>query len=477
MDRLFEERKLALEAECKVPEGLFGESLIRLAEFMKRFVGSLARADQRHYAETVVQGLCSDLERKNAESIAYHFGLDRKNIQHFLGLSAWDDAPLRAELARQIASELGDAEGVIVFDPSAFPKSGRESVGVARQWCGRLGKLDNCQVGLFLGYVSKHGHALVDGHLFLPEEWAKDHSRMQKAQVPKEKQRHRTRHEIFLQLLDQHGPSLPHRWIAGDDELGRPVQFRRDLHARNERYLLAVPCNTKVHLLSNAELKSDGSLHFAHRSSCRVDRWADEQPSSAWTSFDVRDTEKGPLIVEALQCAIATGKRSAAGLARETLVVIRYLDRDRRIVKRDYYLSNAPEGTPLLELVRVAKAAHRIEECFERGKGEAGMADYEVRNWIGWQHHQTLSLLATWFLTLETRRGEKKDACHYHQSSACWHRSNHPPRLPLRLPTSRQRPYRETPQTKSTRPTLPLETTQTPGTHKLAATIILGQSN
>lgn len=477
MDCSFEERKLELERECKVPEGLFDESLDRLIEFMKPFVESLSRADQRHYAQTVVQGLCSDLERKNAESIAYHFGLDRKNIQHFVGVSEWDDAPWRAELARQIASELGDAEGVIVFDPSAFPKSGRESVGVARQWCGRLGKLDNCQVGLYLGYVSKHGHALVDGDLFLPEEWTKDRARMQKAQVPKEKQRHRTRHKTFLQLLDQHGPNLPHRWIAGDDELGRPVQFRRDLQARNERYLLAVPCNTKVHLVSNAELKSDGSLHFKHRSSCRVDRWADEQPASAWISFDVRDTEKGPLIVEALLCAVATGKRSAAGLARETLVVIRYLDRDRRIVKRDYYLSNAPAETPLLEFVRVAKAAHRIEECFERGKGEAGMADYEVRNWIGWHHHQTLSLLASWFLLLETRRGEKKDAGHNPQSSACRHRSNHPPHLPLRLPTRRQRPNRETPHTKSTRQALPLETPQTSTAHKLTETINLGQSN
>lgn len=132
--------------------------------------------------------------------------------------------------------------------------------------------------------------------------------------------------------------------------------------------------------------------------------------------------------------------------------------RDRQIVKRDYYLSNAPDGTPLLEFVRVAKAAHRIEECFERGKGEAGMADYEVRNWVGWQHHQTLSLLAAWFLTLETRRGEKKDACHYVQSGACRHRSDHPRCLPMRLPTHRQRPHRETPETKPTRQTLPLET-------------------
>jgi len=477
MECAFEERRQELERECEIPEGLFAGSLARLAEFVEPFVASLGRSAQREYALKVIQGLCSDLERKNAESIAYHFGLDRKNIQHFIGISEWEDAPLRAELARQIARELGDAEAVIVFDPSGFPKSGCESVGVARQWCGRLGKVDNCQVGLYLGYVSRHGHALVDGDLFLPEEWTDDRPRMRKAQVPKERYKHQTRHAIFLKLLDQHGPSLPHRWIGGDDELGRPVQFRRDLDARNERYLLAVPCNTKVHLLETATVQSDGSLQFQHRSSCRVDRWANEQPESAWTTFDVRDTEKGPLIVEALQAAVATGKRSPAGLAQETFVAIRYLDRDRKIVKRDFYLSNAPAETPLLELVRVAKASHRIEECFERGKGEAGLADYEVRNWVGWHHHQTLSLLATWFLTVETRRGEKKDAGPNHQSSSRRDRSHHPPRLPLRFPTRRQRPHRETTQAKPTRQTLSLETTQTTTTDKLAETKILGQSN
>lgn len=439
MERLFEERRQELERECEIPEGLFSGSLRRLADFIRPFVATFVRADQREYALKVVQGLCSDLERKNAESIAYHFGLDRKVIQHFIGLSEWNDTPLRTELTRQISCELGDSEGVIVFDPSAFPKSGRESVGVARQWCGRLGKVDNCQVGLYLGYVSCYGHALVDGELFLPEEWTKDKPRMRKAQVPKEKQRYRTRHEIFLKLLDQHGPQLPHRWIAGDDELGRPVQFRRDLQARREHYLLAVPCNTRVHLVTDGETKEDGTLQVTFRSSRRVDGWADSQAASSWSQFDIRDTEKGPLIVEALQCAVVTGKRSAAGEGQETLVVIRYLDRDRRVVKRDYYLSNAPADTPLHELVRVAKAAHRIEECFQRGKGEAGMADYEVRNWVGWHHHQTLSLIATWFLTLETRRGEKKYAGNYAQSSAHRHRSDHPTGLPVRLAACRQR--------------------------------------
>ena len=132
MDRLFETRKRELVLECVVEEGLFAQSLARLDEFMKPFTSQLPRLKQRHYATTVVSGLCSDLQSKNAESIAYHFGMDRRPIQHFIGISEWEDQPFRKELARQIAEQLGEHNGVLVFDPSAFPKSGKQSVGVAR---------------------------------------------------------------------------------------------------------------------------------------------------------------------------------------------------------------------------------------------------------------------------------------------------------------------------------------------------------
>lgn len=117
--------------------------------------------------------------------------MDRKQIQHFIGISEWDDQHFQKELARQIATQLGEQDGVLVFDPSAFPKSGKQSVGVARQWCGRLGEVDNCQVGVFLGYVSGRGHTLVDGDLYLPEEWTKNKTRMKKAGIPNHKQKYR----------------------------------------------------------------------------------------------------------------------------------------------------------------------------------------------------------------------------------------------------------------------------------------------
>lgn len=448
MDGTFEERKEQLENECVVTSSQFAKCLDRLTTFMRPFQQLLGRQIQRDYAERFVTGLCSDLERKNAESIAYHFGLERKTIQHFIGESEWDDRPLRKELAAQIATQLGEANGVLILDPSSFVKSGRESVGVARQWCGRLGKVENCQVGLYLAYASSQGHALVDGELYLPKEWTTDKKRLKKAGVPPARRVYKTRHTIFLEILERHCKDLPHSWITGDDELGRPIAFRRKLQALKEQYLLAVPCNTKINVLDQESTTGESVRPPSVRSSVQIRVWAEAQPDSSWTRLDVRDTEKGPLLVELLKCQVETGRRSPAGIATEVAIVIRYRDRDRSIIKQDYYLSNAPLTTPAAEYARAAKAEHRIEECFQKGKGEAGMGDYEVRNWTGWHHHQTLSLVASWFFNVEARRAEKKDTGDDRQSNEsadCLSDSHH---VRMRFPPRRRRPSDQTAPTK-----------------------------
>jgi len=422
MECSFEDRKRELIEECKLPNGVFDAVRERLRTFLAPFISCFGRVEQKANAEMVVSGLISDLEAKNAESISYFFELDRKKIQQFIGESPWEDRPLRDELTRQVAAELGESDGVIVFDPSAFPKSGKQSVGVARQWCGRLGKVDNCQVTVFMGYVSGRGHALIDSTLYMPKEWTQNKKRMVGAGVPKDRQRYRTRHELIFEQLDRYGCQLPHKWIAGDDELGRPAKFRRDLRTRNEQYLLAVPCNTLVRDLDASPPEYCGVGVHPKQPFTRVDKWASQQSSDAWHRIDVRDGEKSPLIVEALMRRVQTGR--CKNTAEETLVIIRYRDRESAVVKVDYYLGYAFQETSLAEFCRVAKAEHRIEECIQRAKGEAGMADYEVRNWVGWNHHQTLSLLATWFLLAETRRAEKKDTRNHLEPSAtgnCFH--------------------------------------------------------
>ena len=142
---------------------------------------------------------------------------------------------MRQELRSQVKTHLGQGDGVLVFDPSGFPKSGGASVGVARQWCGRLGKVDNCQVAMYLGYVSRKGHTLVDTRLYLPKEWTKDKARLDKAGVPQGYRGYRTRHQLALEMLAKNGACLPQSWMAGDDEMGRPSWFRRRLAALGER--------------------------------------------------------------------------------------------------------------------------------------------------------------------------------------------------------------------------------------------------
>jgi SRSO17 transposase len=407
MERRFAERREQLLAQAEVDPRIPRGVLSRLERFLDPFVEALQRSEQVGHARTYVAGLLSGLPYKNVESIAYLHDQAREPLQQFIGQSPWDHHPWLTELARQVGQQLGSPDGVLVFDPSAFPKKGQASVGVQRQWCGRLGKVDNCQVGVYLAYVGTSEHALVDVRLFLPREWAKDRRRRARAGVPKEV-RFRTRHELALAMLDARGPLLPHAWVAGDDEMGRSSWFRQQLRSRQECYLLAVPSNTSVRDLTAPEPPSTGRGRRRRVPFVRVDRWCAAVPESAWQTVEVRPGEKGPVLVQAVWTLVQARTEGRVSEVAETLVVFRERQGDGTW-KHDYLLSNGPLGTPLAEFARVFKAEHRVEECLQRAKGEAGLADYEVRTWEGWYHHQALTLVATWFLTQETRRGKKMD--------------------------------------------------------------------
>jgi SRSO17 transposase len=422
MEARYAFRKNQLLDECQIAPEVFEQAIPRLHTFMKPFVRIFQGQAADQHAKTYVCGLLSNVERKNIASIAYRFGQSRLPLQSFIGWDAWDDAPLREELRSQVKTPLGQSDGVLVFDPSGFPKSGRESVGVARQWCGRLGKVDNCQVAIYLGYVSRKGHTLVDTRLYLPKEWTKDKARLDKAGVPKTSRAYRTRHQLALEMLEHNGAALPHRWIAGDDEMGRPSWFRRRLDALGEQYLLAVPSNTSMRDMAVEPPEYSGRSRRPQRPWQHVEAWSQSLDDTAWHRIDVRDGSKGPLVVEAVKRRVVSRTHRRQQGAQETLVVIRYRDRAQaQVVKVDYYLSNAAPETSLEEFARVAKAEHRIEECLQRSKSEAGLADYEVRNWTGWQHHQTLSFLATWFLVQETDRGKKMDPCDHLATDSSGH--------------------------------------------------------
>lgn len=407
MERRFRTRLDELRDDAVVDPGLLRNLLPRLERFLEPFVDDLLTAEQQTHARHYVAGLVSDLGHKSAEGIAYLHDQERQGLQKFLGQAEWDHAPLLAALGRQVADAIGEPDGVLVFDPSGFAKKGTASVGVQRQWCGRLGKVENCQVGVYLGYVSRLEHTLVDFRLYLPEDWASDPERRTKAGVP-QRVRFQTRHALALAMLDERGSQLPHGWIAGDDEMGRSSRFRQDLRQRNEPYLLAVPSNTTVRDLEATPPLYTGRGRRPKVPFTGVAAWSAGRPAAAWQTVEVRDGEKGPLVVAAMCRRVQARTEGRRCGVEEMLVVIREQQGDGTW-KHDYYLSNAPATTALAEFARVAKAEHRIEECLQRAKSEAGLADYQVRTWEGWHHHQALALLATWFLVRETRAGKKTD--------------------------------------------------------------------
>jgi SRSO17 transposase len=301
MERRFRVRLGELRADAEVHPCLLRGLAPRLEAFLRPFVESLGSDARRRNATGYVRGLVSNLGAKTVEAIAYLHDRERQGLQKFIGQAGWDHRPLVAELARQVGAELGEPDGVLVFDPSAFPKKGTASVGVQRQWCGRLGKLENCQVGIYLAYVTRREHALADVRLYLPKEWATRKRR--KAGVPTAV-RFRTRHELALEMLDGSGPRLPHGWVSGDDELGRCSWFRRELRARGECYLLAVPSNTSARDLAAPDPPYPGCGRPPLAPFRRVERWAAAVPEGAWQAVAVRDGEKGPVVVQAARTLV-----------------------------------------------------------------------------------------------------------------------------------------------------------------------------
>src|SRR4051812_34482841 len=338
MEPRYRERLDELIQDAEVPLGLLRDSLPRLVTFLEPFVVDLGSPEQKTNARQYVQGLLSDLPSKDAESISYLHDRERQGLQKFIGQADWDHAPLLAELASQVGAELGEPDGVLVFDPSAFAKKGTRSVGVARQWCGRLGKVDNCQVGIYLAYVSRKEHALVDVRLYLPREWTRSRKRMNEAGVPKEV-RFRTRHELALEMLDQRGGLLPHAWVAGDDEMGRCSWFRQQLRRRGEHYLLAVPSNTLARDMLAPAPADSGQGRHPKAPFRRVDRWCSALPESAWETVEVRDGEKGPVVVQGAWTVAQAKSEGKVSDAQEALVVFRERQGDGKW-KHDYLLSD-----------------------------------------------------------------------------------------------------------------------------------------
>ena len=427
MNTVWTQRREEVLRDCIVSPDVFHQMVERLAEFVVPYQHVLETEAGQRNVYLYLQGLLSHLPGKNAEGIATFVEVERQVIQDFIGTVPWDHRPLVTVLVGQVADRLGEADGIIAFDPSSFPKRGTHAVGVKRQWCSHRGKVDNCQVGVFMGYVSHHDHALLDFRLSLPEEWARDEPRRRACHVPPAV-RYQTRHEQCVEMLDEWREQVPHGWVTGDDELGRHTRFRHDLRERGERYVLGVPCTTTMRDLEAPLPAYQGRGRRPKAPWQSVTEWRQSLPGDAWTHLTVRDGEKGPVEIELVRRRVQTRiERKRPGPEEWLVVTRRPLLADRPLelrASRDatdqdaryryhYYLSptcvsgGELEEPSLSELARVIKAGACIEASFKRGKGEVGMDEYQVRTWQGWHHHMTLSLMAVWFLIGETHRGQQ----------------------------------------------------------------------
>ena len=322
--------------ECEVDAEDIQDCVERLASFMERYRLLLGRSECQEHGTTYVKGRMQPLKRRTIEPIANQHGQERRPLQRFVGAGVWEDGPVLNELNAHVAEEIGSRDGVFVVDGSGFPKCGSKSVGVSRQWCGRLGKVDNCQVGEFLAYASPKGATLVDCRLYLPKSWASDLGRRAEAHVPPEVE-FRKGWELALEMVEKRSGVLGHSWVLGDDQYGRVSEFRDRLHENGERYLLEVPCDTMVGV-------GPGEGKWT-----RADHVADRIPKRERQRVITRDGAKGPVVVHATKMRVSTS-RDDEYYVRETLLIIWRSNGERR-----YFLSNA-RGVSAIKLAKATRA-------------------------------------------------------------------------------------------------------------------------
>lgn len=384
---------------------LFARVAEVFATFHQRFAPLFGRREAQERSEQYLRGLLvQQTDRRNAENVAEAItGATPRSLQRLLTEAPWPVEPVIDALQAFVGECVADAAGVFVLDDTGFAKQGTKSVGVARQYSGTLGKVGNCQIGVFLAYVSARGHALVDRRLYLPHGWTADRARCQQAGVP-DTVPYASKTDLGLAMLRaaQHAGHLPGRWVTGDEAYGQVPALRDALDAEGWWYVLEVPSVTPV---------------FAHPAQAQVPVWSGrgrrptrprllsgEGPAqtvaaltaplaAAWTTLTVAEGAQGPRTYQFAAQRVWESRDGIPGRAG-WLVVRRNLDGS----ELKWYLSNAPADTPLATLGGVGAMRWPIETAFETAKGETGLDEYEVRGWGGWHHHITLALLAGAFL-------------------------------------------------------------------------------
>jgi SRSO17 transposase len=362
--------------------------------------GFFPRSESRGWAVRYLHGLLSPLDRKSVEPmvIAQLGASERavRGMQQFLTDSSWDDAAILRRHWHEVALDLDDADGILIVDGSDVPKKGQHSVGVKRQYCGQLGKIANCQAGVFLAYASVHGTTLLDRRLYLPQEWVDDPAfadRRTKAQVPAAVT-FQTKNELALAMIQAvvASQTLRCRWLLADEAFGRDTGLLDALAALDLWYMVEVPLDTRL-VLPDADAATTPQTLFS------------TLPATAWQRHLVGDGSKGRRIAETWVQRVLAQRAGQPG--PDVWLILRI---DPESGERKAFLSNAPATLAAPVLVRMTGMRWPIEQCFEVAKQQLGMGDYEVRSWPGWHHHMTLVILAHFFLVRLQRRLKKKAA-------------------------------------------------------------------
>lgn len=393
--------------ECNLTPRDVRGLLDRLATYHAHFAPAFARCDQAGWAEIYLRGLLSDCERKSIEPMALHLGVPIRPLQHFIGQSTWSIEPIIAQHQRLVGATLGEEDGTFLVDESGVVKQGQDSVGVDHQYCGAVGKVANAQVGVYLGYASRKGYTLLDGQLFVPEQWFSEaYADKRKATEMPATLVSKTKPEIALELLRRAVArgSVRARWLAADALYGNSVAFRDGVAALSLSYFTAVSCDTLIWRRQVALVVPTYSgkgrkptklrLKTPSNAPYRVDELAKRLPKSAWKRTIIKEGSKGPIVSDVAMVRVTEVRDGLPG--PRLWLIIRRNVADPTDVR--YYLSNAPEATTETELARMLGMRWPVELTFEQGKQEVGLDAYEVRSWQGWHHHMLLVMLAHHFL-------------------------------------------------------------------------------
>jgi SRSO17 transposase len=346
-----------------------------LGKVVELIAPRFGRAEPRRRAMAYLQGLLAPLERKNGWHLAEAAG-DRTpdGVQEFLSRVHWDADAVRDDLRAYVVEHLGDPDAVLVLDETGFLKKGTRSAGVHRQYSGTAGRIENCQIGVFLAYASRRGRALIDRALYLPQTWTDDRPRCREAGIP-DAIAFTTKPKIGRQMVERARQSkVPFAWVVGDSVYGADAGLRRSIEAAGKGYVLTVTSAQRLALRPVAD-------------------WAEEVPEDGWVRLSAGDGAKGPRLYDWAHVPF----RGARTGWQKALLIRRSLEKPDELT---FYFALAPEDTELTALVQVAGLRWTIEACFAEAKGEVGLDEYEVRSWTGWHRHITLAMLAHAYLAV-----------------------------------------------------------------------------